>query len=91
MKYGLDSYNFKILPNRYQKETVIIPENFQKDKIVSYLFTFTKLSDNTEYDVYFIGENDLPVNPDLQEDTLMQKDSFITHSEVYSVPWNYDT
>ena len=48
-----------------------------------------ELSDNTEYDEYFIGENDLPVNPDLMEEYQLIKMTFVTHKEVFKVPWNY--
>jgi len=57
--------------------------------LISYLFEYKGLSDNTEYDVYFIGENDLPVNPDLMDESLIQKLTFVTHKEVFTVPWNY--
>jgi len=41
--------------------------------------------------VYFVGENDLPVNPDLMEEVEMESDTFITKKEVFAVPWNYNT
>ena len=52
---------------------------------------FTNLIDNTPYTAYFIGENDLPVNPDLMDRSEMKTVNFRTKKEIYSVPWDYNS
>lgn len=42
------------------------------------MISFTNLLDNTQYDAYFIAENNLPVNPDLMPDEKIIKLQFLT-------------
>lgn len=69
-----------------------IPDLYEKaGKAKDYEFVFNDLNDNTEYDVYFIAENKLPVNPDLMEANKLVKKTFLTQREIFNVSWTYAT
>ena len=45
--------------------------------------------DNTAYTAYFIGENNLPGNPDLMLDSEIIEVPFMTHREIFVIPKQY--
>ena len=45
---------------------------------MSMIVEFTNLYDNTEYEAYFVAENNLPHNPDLMYDKDIVKLTFVT-------------
>jgi len=89
LQNGLDPTNFKLPASRFVSQEIVIPANYPKGQYKSYIFEFKDLNDNTQYDVYFIAENKLPVNPDLMRTTQMVKKTITTDKEVYRVPWDY--
>jgi len=46
--------------------------------------------DNTLYDAYFIAENSYPIYPDLLANQNIQMVTFLTQSELYGIPADYD-
>ena len=92
IKYGLNSTNFKVPLGSYFNQTFIYlikanPNNLNFSRNISIIFT--NLYDNTQYNAYFISENDYPINPDLMPNNEILEVSFITQNEYYSIPSDY--
>ena len=89
MKYGVNSNNFKLDPLHFINLSFIYPKDNRGKSIIYKIGNFTNLFDNTEYDAYFIADNDLPVNPDLMTEDKILKVSFKTESEIFVIPETY--
>ena len=89
MRYGLNSNNFYLDANHFMNLSFSYPSSNRGKSFIYKIGNFSNLYDNTDYVAYFIAENDLPVNPDLMDDSLIQKVSFRTLSEIFVIPDNY--
>lgn len=89
MKYGLDSTNFLLDPEHFINLSFVYPSDNRGESVIYQIGNFTNLYDNTEYDAYFIADNDLPINPDLMDDDEILKVSFQTETEIFIIPDTY--
>lgn len=89
MKNRLSSTNFKLDKNHFINLTFVYPAKNRGKSFISKIANFSNLYDNTEYYAYFIADNDLPINPDLMNDELIQKVGFLTQTEIFVIPENY--
>lgn len=89
MKNGLSSTNFLLDTHFYIKLPFVYPIENRGQSFISKIGNFSNLYDDTEYDAYFIGDNDLPVNPDLMKAKNIQKVSFKTKAEIFVIPDTY--
>ena len=85
IKYCLASTNFKLSAGACISTTVIYPQKAAFGVYKTFKVSFTGLLDFTDYKVFFIGENTLPVNPDLMTRDEIQSIEFTTMMEVFSV------
>ena len=91
IKYGLDSTNFLVADESYVKVTFEYAETLPYGVVLNKLVSFTNLFDNTEYEAHFIGQNTLPVNPDLMSDDEIMTVSFVTQRELFVIPDDYQS
>ena len=89
MKYGLSSSNFNLDTRFWISLTFVYPTSNRGQYFISKIANFSNLFDNTDYEAYFIAENDLPINPDLMNDDQIKKISFRTESEIFIIPETY--
>lgn len=89
MKHMLSSTNFLLNPTLFIKITFEYPPQNRGKSCISKIGNFSNLYDDTEYDAYFIAENDLPVNPDLMKESSIQKITFKTEGEIFVIPDTY--
>lgn len=85
LKYCLSSTNFLLSTG----SCIVIPVTYTDSMPFGYYqeFTirFTDLFDFTSYKAYFVGENSLPINPDLMDDEDIVEIEFTTQMEIFSV------
>lgn len=89
LKFGLSSTNFKLDPEHYFSLSYVYSYDSEEGSIISKTASFTNLYDNTEYQAYFVAENDLPVNPDLMDEKEIYMTNFVTTSEIFVIPETY--
>ena len=89
LKFGLSSTNFKLDPENYFSLSFVYSYDSEEGSIITKTSSFTNLYDNTEYQAYFVAENDLPVNPDLMDEKDIYMTSFVTTSEIFVIPETY--
>eukprot|EP01017_Pseudomicrothorax_dubius_P036244 TRINITY_DN5170_c0_g1_i7.p1 TRINITY_DN5170_c0_g1~~TRINITY_DN5170_c0_g1_i7.p1 ORF type:complete len:641 (-),score=124.40 TRINITY_DN5170_c0_g1_i7:50-1972(-) len=89
MKYGLNSTNYYLNKDTWAYVKFEIPFTNDESSVIYQVITFTSLMDNTLYDVYFVGENDLPVNPDLMDESQIQKVTILTQREIFVISEDY--
>lgn len=89
LKFGLSSTNFKLDPEHYFSLSFVYSYDSEEGSIIIKTSSFTNLYDNTEYEAYFVAENDLPVNPDLMDEKEIYMTSFVTTSEIFVIPETY--
>lgn len=85
IKHCLDSTNFNLSKGSCIAVEVVYPQKVQYGVYKTFKISFTGLLDFTEYKVFIIGENTLPVNPDLMEKSDIASLEFTTMMEVFSV------
>jgi len=89
----LNATNFFIPVTSYFNVTFIYPTTPNPNDVnytISHIANFTGLLDNTLYDAYFIAENNYPLYPDLLDNSYISKVTFLTQTELYGIPADYD-
>jgi len=86
---GLNASNFKVAEGYSTQIDFVYPENLPYGVRLNQMASFTFLFDNTEYDAHFVGDNDLPVNPDIMTYDEIVTVSFLTQRELFIIPSDY--
>jgi len=89
IKYGLNASNFLVPTESYIKVSFEYANTLPYGVSLHKMASFTNLFDNTEYEAHFIGENNLPINPDLMDDQEIVTVSFLTQRELFVIPSDY--
>lgn len=72
IRSGLKSNNKLMLTGASVSVAFKYKEHSHEESFIYKRVIFQNLYENTDYIAYFIGENDLPVNPDLMDDHQIQ-------------------
>jgi len=91
IQHGLSATNFLIDTTFYVAVTFEYAQNLPYGVSLNKLISFTDLFDNTEYEAHFIGQNTLPINPDLMSDDDIMTVSFFTQRELFVIPDDYQS